>query len=91
LHFLFPANLADYADCFFSVYTVLISFRNDFANYTDTFSALSAQSAGNIIYTATLYSRSASFSEVFKSVEGLRLPIIKAQGTWNLPAGKSLV
>ena len=33
-------------------------------------------------YTATLYSLSASFNEVFKSVEGLLFPMIRAHGTW---------
>ncbi len=33
------------------------------------------------LYTATLYSRKASFKEVFKSVLGLRWPMMRAQGT----------
>ena len=32
-------------------------------------------------YTATSYSLKALFKEVFKSVEGLRVPMINAQGT----------
>lgn len=43
------------------------------------------------IYTATSYSRSALFKEVFKSVDGLRVPMIKAQGTWYSPAANFLV
>ena len=39
------------------------------------------------LYTATLNSRSASFKLVFRSVLGLRCPMINAQGTWNSPAG----
>ena len=33
-------------------------------------------------YTATLKSLSASLREVFRSVEALRCPMIRAQGTW---------
>ena len=40
-------------------------------------------------YTATLNSLKASFKDTFLSVEGFRLPIIKAQDTWNFPAGNS--
>ena len=35
-----------------------------------------------VAYTATLKSLSASFREVFKSVEAFRCPMIRAQGTW---------
>ena len=45
----------------------------------------------NTHYTATLYSLSASFRDVFRFVEGFRLPMIKAQATWKSPAGKDLV
>ena len=40
--------------------------------------------------TDTLFSRSASFSDVFKSVDALRFPIINAHGTSNVPAGNFL-
>ena len=43
------------------------------------------------IYTLTLKSLSASFRLVFKSVLGLRWPIIRAQPTPNSPAGNFLV
>ena len=36
---------------------------------------------GFMAYTATLFSRNASFKDVFKSVLSLRVPIIKAQFT----------
>ena len=42
-------------------------------------------------YTATLYSLNASFREVFKSVEGFRCPMIRAQATWKFPAGNDFV
>ena len=42
-------------------------------------------------YTHTLKSLKASFKLVFKSVLGLRLPMIKAQLTPKEPAGKSLL
>src|SRR5690606_30713777 len=40
-----------------------------------------------LLHTATLCSRKASFSEVFLSVLSLRWPMIKAQGTPYSPAG----
>ena len=43
------------------------------------------------IYTATSYSLNALFNDVFKSVDGLRVPMIKAQGTWYSPPGNFLV
>ena len=43
------------------------------------------------LYTLTLKSLRASFKLVFKSVLGLRLPMIRAQLTPNEPAGKSLL
>ena len=43
------------------------------------------------IYTATLFSLKASLREVFLSVDSFLLPIIKAQGTWNSPAGNCFV
>lgn len=40
----------------------------------------------NVAYTATLKSLSASFSDVLRSVEALRVPMISAHGTWYSPA-----
>ena len=43
-----------------------------------------------IAHTDTPKSRSASFKLVFKSVLGLRCPMIRAHGTWYSPAGNCL-
>lgn len=43
------------------------------------------------IYTATLCSLKASFNDVLRSVDSFLLPMIKAQGTWNSPAGNFFV
>lgn len=43
------------------------------------------------LYTATLFSRSASLRLVFRSVLSFLWPMINAQGTWYSPAGKDFV
>ena len=90
LNLLRIANIIE-ADKLSTINLQLSTFNYQLSTINFQLSTFNHQLSTYLHYTETLKSLKASFKLVFKSVEGLRCPIINAQPTPYSPAGNFLL